>query len=396
MRRLRILQIFSRYLEYGGEEGSVFRIGDSLQKNHEVEYFFGSTEDLLEARRGTSFLAPFRAWHNQAVAQRLCRYQEVGKFDLWLVHNVLPGLSPSVYQAGSSLRVPIVHYLHNYRLGCTNGFFLNHGSPCERCLGGNFWPAFQTACWRNSRLVSGFMGLILRKIRRGGLFTKTAAWIAISEAQKQKHVAMGIPADRIHVIHHFYDHQEPAPAPCPDGDFLFLGRLSREKGADWLLRAWAKLDQRGRRLVIAGTGPEESCLRQLAGQLGLRDVLFTGFADKRQQADLWAKSAALVVPSIWDEPFGMVVLEAWARGRPVVAFAKGAFPELIRHQVDGLLAEPFSVESLASQIQMPILKPNECISMGKSGYNRLAAEFNQTIWLEKINKVFQKALSSPA
>jgi len=213
MRRLRILQIFSRYLEYGGEEGSVFRIGDALQDHHDVEYFIGSTEDLLGAGGRTSFLAPFRAWHNQAVAQRLRRYQELGKFDLWQIHNVLPGLSPSVYQAAFTLGVPIVHYLHNYRLSCTNGFFLNHGSPCERCLGGNFWPAFETACWRNSRLISGFMGLILRKIRQDGLFTKTAAWIAISEAQKQKHVAMGIPANRIHVIPHFYEHREPPPAP---------------------------------------------------------------------------------------------------------------------------------------------------------------------------------------
>ena len=46
MRRLKILQIFSRYLEYGGEEGSVFRIGDALQDHHDVEYFIGSTEDL--------------------------------------------------------------------------------------------------------------------------------------------------------------------------------------------------------------------------------------------------------------------------------------------------------------------------------------------------------------
>ena len=392
MRRLKILQIFSRYLEYGGEEGSVFRIGDALQDHHDVEYFIGSTEDLLGARKLTSFLAPLRAWHNQAVAHRLRRYQELGGFDLWQIHNVLPGLSSSVYQTAFALNVPIVHYLHNYRLSCTNGFFLNHGSPCERCLDGNFWPAFQTACWKNSRWISGFMGLILRKIRRDGLFTKTAAWIAISAAQKQKHVAMGIPADRIHVIHHFYDHQEPAPAPCPDGDFLFLGRLSREKGVDWLLRAWVKLHQRGRRLVIAGTGPEESSLRQLAGQLGLRDVLFTGFIDKRQQTDLWAKSAALVVPSIWDEPFGMVVLEAWARGRPVVAFAKGALPELIRHNADGLLAEPFSESSLAENIQELIISPAKGPAMGSAGRLRLEKEFSQQVWYKKIEATYQMAL----
>ena len=123
MRRLKILQIFSRYLEYGGEEGSVFRIGDALQEHHDVEYFIGSTEDLLGARKLTSFLAPLQAWHNQAVAHRLRRYQELGRFDFWQIHNVLPGLSSSVYQTAFALNVPIIHCLHNYRMGCTNGSY---------------------------------------------------------------------------------------------------------------------------------------------------------------------------------------------------------------------------------------------------------------------------------
>ena len=392
MRRLRILQIFSRYLEYGGEEGSVFRIGDALQKRYDVEYFIGSTEDLLGDRRAPSFLAPFRAWRNQSVARRLRRFQEVGRFDFWLIHNVLPGLSPSVYQTAFSLKIPVIHYLHNYRLSCTNGFFLNHGEPCERCLHGNFWPAFQTACWKNSRWISGFMGLILRKIRQMDLFSKTAAWIAISEAQKQKHVAMGIPAGRIHVIRHFYESRETPPPPAPKGDFLFLGRLSPEKGVDWLLRAWAKVHHLGPKLVIAGTGPEESRLRNLAKELGLRNVVFTGFADKARQAELWANSAALVIPSIWDEPFGMVVLEAWARARPVVAFAKGALPELIRHDSDGLLAEPFSESSLAANIKLLMDDASKATAMGRTGMLRLQNEFTQQNWLKSIQDVYEIVL----
>jgi glycosyltransferase involved in cell wall biosynthesis len=392
VRRLRVLQIFSRYLEFGGEEGSVFRIGDALQAHHDVEYFIGSSEDLLGNRRAPSLLAPLRAWRNQPVALRLRRYQEVGRFDFWLIHNVLPGLSPSVYRTAFSLGIPVIHYLHNYRLGCANGFFLNHGSPCERCLPGNFWPAFQTACWKNSRWISGFMGLILRNIRQMGLFSEVAAWIALSEAQKQKHVAMGIPANRIHVIHHFYQSRQPPPPPSPAGDFLFLGRLSSEKGVDLLLRAWAKTHHRGPKLVIAGAGPEESRLRKLANELGLRNIVFTGFVEKGRQAELWANSVALVVPSIWDEPFGMVVLEAWAHARPVVAFAKGALPELIRHNSDGLLAEPFSESSLAANMKLLLDHPSKATAMGRAGMFRLQNEFTQQNWLKKIQGVYEIVL----
>ena len=392
MRHLRILQIFSRYIHFGGEEGSVFRIGDALQQNHDIEYFIGSTKELLGTDIPSKIRAPFYALHNLPIAQRLRKYQEIGNFDLWQIHNVLPALSPSVYQTAFDLKVPVVHYLHNYRMGCTNGFFLNHGQPCERCLGGNFWPAFQTACWRNSRLISGFMGLILRRVRSIGTFHKVAAWISISDFQKKKHVAMGIPANHIHNIYHFYESSAPPPPTSPSGDTLFLGRLSREKGVDILLRAWAKVKNRNRRLVIAGTGPEESSLKKMASDLNLANVVFTGFLNKEQQASLWSNSSALVVPSIWDEPFGMVVLEAWAKERPVVAYAKGALPELIQHGVNGLLADPFSVEALAKNIQELIDKPDLGLRLGKAGNLRLKDEFNRTLWLSRIESVYKKVV----
>ncbi len=392
MKRLRILQIFSRYIHFGGEESSVFRIGDALQDKHDVEYFIGSTKDLLGYDMQSKIRAPFNAYYNLPIANRLRKYQEVGKFDLWQIHNVLPGLSPSVYQTAFDLKVPVVHYLHNYRMGCTNGFFLNHGQPCERCLGGNFWPAFQTACWQNSRLISGLMGLILRRVRSIGTFHKVAAWISISDFQKNKHAAMGIPADRIHNIHHFFESSAPPPSTPASGDTLFLGRLSREKGVDLLLRAWAKVRNANRRLVIAGTGPEESSLKNLASDLSLANVVFTGFLNAEQQASLWSNSSALVVPSIWDEPFGMVVLEAWAKERPVVAYAKGALPELIHHGVNGLLADPFSVDDLAKNIQELIDKPELGPRLGKAGNLRLKDEFNRTLWLSRIESVYQKVV----
>jgi len=392
VRRLRVLQIFSRYIHFGGEESSVFRIGDALQQIHDVEYFIGSTKEFLGSDIQSKVRAPFHAFYNLPIAQRLRKYQEIGNFDLWQIHNVLPALSPSVYQTAFDLKVPVVHYLHNYRMGCTNGFFLNHGKPCERCLGGNFWPAFQTACWCDSHLISGFMGVILRRVRSIGTFSKVAAWISISEFQKKKHMEIGIPAERIHNIHHFYECSTPPPPAPSSGDTLFLGRLSQEKGVDLLLRAWAKVKNRNRRLVIAGTGPEESSLKKLASDLNLPNVVFTGFLNKEQQVSLWSNSSALVVPSIWDEPFGMVVLEAWAKERPVVAYAKGALPELIHHGVSGLLADPFSVEALAKNIQELIDKPDLGPRLGKAGNLRLKDEFNRTLWLSRIESVYQKVM----
>ena len=394
MQRLRILQIFSRYLKFGGEEGFVDSFRNALLPSHDVTDYQGSTEELLGRSFSSKLMLPVRAFHSSRVANELRHLQKKGSFDLWVIQNALPGLSPSVYQTAFDLKVPVVHYLHNYRMACTNGFFLNHGQPCERCLHGNFWPAFQTACWRDSHLISGMMGLILRRVRSIGTFQKTAAWIALSHSQKAKHVQMGIPEKRIHVIPHFYEPKGGSIPPCPSGNILFLGRLSPEKGVDHLLQAWKLVRPNGRKLIIAGEGPEEPKLKALAKELSLRDVEFVGFLKGDQQRAVWAQTAFSVIPSIWSEPFPLTFLESWTQDRTFVANRLGAMAEVVIEGKDGLLAEPFSPVSLSAKIQELIENPDRCTEMGQAGKGRILNEFNRTLWLSRIESVYQTILPS--
>lgn len=395
MRRLRILQIFSRYAQIGGEENSVYRIGDTLQQDHDVEYFIGSTQELLGGDSLNRISAPFRAYANLPVRLRLLKYQSLGRFDLWLIHNVLPGLSPTVYSTAFSSNVPVVHFLHNYRMGCVNGFFLNHGQPCERCLGGNFWPAFITGCWHDSRLISGWMGLITRRIRHLNVFTKVSAWIALSQAQRLKHEQIGLPSSRLHVIPHFFEPKDPPPPPCPKGNILFLGRLSKEKGVDHLLHAWRLVNHQGRKLVIAGDGPEAGALKALSHTLILENVEFVGFLGKDAQREAWSQTAFSVIPSIWSEPFPLTFLESWSQARTFVANRLGAMAEVVREGKDGFLSEPFAEKSLADRIQLLINTPDACTTMGQAGHQRILTEFHKGLWLRKMNDVFQKVVLSP-
>jgi len=391
MRRLRILQIFNRYIHYGGEEASVFRIGDALQEQHEVEYFFGSTREFLNQGFLSRLSAPLRAFHDPKVSQRLKRYQEVGNFDLWQIHNVIPGLSPSVYQTAFRLNIPVVHFLHNYRFGCVNGLFLNHGQPCRRCLGGNFWPAFQTACWRDSHLVSGWQALILLYLRRLRIFNRVDAWVALSESQKLLHLKMGFPSEKIFVVPHFYEAKESPPPFSPQGSVLFLSRLSTEKGGQELLQAWAEIQGAGRELWIAGTGPEESLLRKQAESC--KNVKFLGFLNAEAQRNAWANCAFAVIPSIVPEAFGMIVLEAWARQRPVVAYRVGALAETIQDGVDGLLVEPGDRHGLAKAICRLSDNPDKARAMGIAGQEKLKNLYSRKKCLDQLSLIYQKILN---
>jgi len=389
MPRLRVLRIFGRYREYGGEEAAARRIHETLKPYMDGEWFESSTDAML----GTSFpariLAPFRVIHNERIGQELRRLQATRKFDAWEIHNVFPSLSPSVYAAGIRLGVPLIQYLHNYRLSCVNGMFLNHGKPCVRCINGNFFPAVQTKCWRNSRVACGFTGLALTRMRRLEVFRNVKAWIAISEAQKSLHIRMGIPAERIHVVPHFLEvTQHQVPPIGQDGYALFLGRLSVEKGVAQLLEAWRQVKYPGARLVIAGKGPEEEKLRAFARDKRLTNVEFRGFVPAEAQTDLWAGARFLVAPSIWEEPFGLVVLEAWAHGRPALTSDRGSFPEIIN--AGGLLCSPDSPAELAAAIHK-MFEPTDLISnMAAAGQKQLRTKFSRKSWINRIRSVYEQ------
>jgi len=385
-RRLQLLQIFNRYLQYGGEEGSITRIGDAIQQIHDVDYFFYSTSQLSGDTLWDKAKIPWKSFHNAEVADGLKRLQETRRYDAWQIHNIFPAMSPVVYEMALDMKMPIIHYLHNYRFSCVNGFFLNHGKPCQRCLSGNFWPAFETACWRDNRLQSGWMGLITNRIRQLPLFEKVFRWIAISEAQKREHVRMGIPPERITVIHHFLDPDSPPLPPAKAPTAIFVGRLSPEKGVDRLIEAWKKISGGDRMLLIMGDGPERAKLERQAA--GVRGIHFVGFVTKNEQTRYWQEALFSVVPSVWLEPFGMTVLESWANGRPVVAHAIGALPELIRDGVDGALANPESVDDLAEKMERLLSNPEQTAAMGLAGRKHLEDDFNQQRWLREIAVIY--------
>lgn len=138
--------------------------------------------------------------------------------------------------------------------------------------------------------------------------------------------------------------------PSAEPLFVFVGRLSREKGVDSLLRAFARAraGMPNARLRIVGGGEERPRLERLAGSLGLeREVVFLGTAPladiERELASAWAS----VAPSLWAEPLGLVAVEAVVRGVPVIASSIGGLAEVVEEGRSGLLFPNGDVIALA-------------------------------------------------
>jgi glycogen(starch) synthase len=155
-----------------------------------------------------------------------------------------------------------------------------------------------------------------------------AANVAVSHA-----IAQGIGIN-CHIIPNPYDDalfhtRNELPR---DKELIFVGRLVSDKGADLLIQAISILKQRDLtpELTIVGDGPERSCLEQLATNLGLKgQINFTGARSQAEVAEILCEHEILVVPSLWNEPFGVVALEGIASGCMVVGSDGGGLPEAI-------------------------------------------------------------------
>jgi len=384
-RKMKILQIFNRYSYYGGEEGWVKTIANALRSHHHIQNLYGSTETMLGTTFFSKAVAPLKAIWNWDAFDKVIELQNVEKFDLWIVHNVFPGLSPAIYDAARKLDVPVLQYLHNYRFGCINGFLLNHGKPCTLCLSGSFLPAVQTRCWHESRVACATMGISMTCLRTAGVLQQVAHWVAISHAQKAIHTRIGIPAEKISVLHHFYD-QPVMRADRPGRDVLFVGRLSQEKGVETLIDAWKQAGIRDRDLVIAGEGPMQPQLEERARSVP--NIRFTGFLKTEELEQAWLNAAVSVVPSIWEEPFGRVVLESWGHGVPVLAARIGALPELTEKGDTGWLFDPTSSESL-SQALRTVLADESALAAAAAKCHEAVSKFSKENWITAMNTILE-------
>jgi glycosyltransferase involved in cell wall biosynthesis len=236
------------------------------------------------------------------------------------------------------------------------------------------------------------MGAVMTRVRAMGVFRKVTAWIAISRAQKDLHVQMGIPAERIHILPHFFEPQPDLFTPEPGQDVLFVGRLSKEKGVEQLLDAWKRTDRGEAKLLLAGDGPERVALENKIAAEKIGGVEFLGFVAKEDQAAMWKRAALSVVPSIWEEPLGLVVFEAWERGRGVVVSDAGGLADSVEDGVDGFKVPMRDAEAWAAAMGKLLREPARSVEMARAGVAKLERDFTKEKWLGRIAAIYDGVL----
>jgi rhamnosyl/mannosyltransferase len=178
---------------------------------------------------------------------------------------------------------------------------------------------------------------------------------------------------------------------------LFVGRLVPYKGLRTLLRAFRHVRKRIRsaQLAIVGSGPEQPVLEQLANQLGLADaVRFVGTLSRPRLREAYSACDLFVLPSLSrSEAFGIVLLEAMARGKPVVATHVGGIPYVVRQGQSGILVPPFDPIPLAEAISQLLNDPELRQRMGQAGRKRVLANFTREPVTMQLLEIYRKLLA---
>jgi glycosyltransferase involved in cell wall biosynthesis len=377
-----VLVVHNHYQHPGGED-HVFAAETALLENrgHRVIRYAVHNDDIREM--STPRLAKATLW-NAAAYDAVRSVIRRERPDFAHFHNTFPLLSPAVYHAAKAEGVPVIQTLHNYRLLCSNAMLFRDGRPCNDCVQRKLaWPGVLHRCYRNSRAAS--LGVAAMLALHDAIHTWRDCvdlYLALTPFARDKFIEGGFPADRIFVKPNFVD---PDPgAGTGQGDYaLFVGRISEEKGIRTLLDAWALLGN-AIPLRVIGDGPlagwaEETSRRmsrvEVLGWKPLEDVL-TAMKDAR----------FLIFPSVWYETFGLVVVQAFAAGLPVIASGHGAMTSLIQDGLTGLHFRPGDPADLARQVRWALDHPSELSTMRRQARDeyeaRYSADRNYTALME--------------
>lgn len=218
--------------------------------------------------------------------------------------------------------------------------------------------------------------------RRLRLYRSFPKVVVLSDFMRQNLLRNGFADKRIQLLSPFI---ESAPAPrtnkvASPPRLLFVGQLIRGKGVDLLLQALSKVSA-DFRIFIAGGGKDRCWLEELAVELKIeRKVEFLGWTLNPEK--LYSTCDLLVLPFRWQEPFGLVGLEAAAKGLPIVAFDLGGCREYVFPGENGILIPPGNVDAMAKTIQNLLENPEKLLPMGEKGRQKTMLKFTPEKFLQ--------------
>jgi glycosyltransferase involved in cell wall biosynthesis len=395
---MRILLVHNRYRSAApsGENRVVDQEGEALvAQGHEVIRFGGSSDEIAQWSVAKKASLPARTIWSRETYRDLRTVLREQRPEVVHIHNTFPLLSAAALYACRDARVPVVATIHNYRLACANGAFFRNGAICHDCADGLPVRAVLHGCYRGSRAATVPVALSMG-VHRQAWKSLVSAYIFISASQRDLLRGSGLASDRVFVRHNLIPRRDrPPTARTPT--VVFAGRLDEAKGVLLLMRGWdwylRESGEPGLNLVIVGGGPLGD---QVSAWASTRpSVELTGTVSGDRCAELISRARAVLLPSAWEETFGLVAVEAMAAAVPPIAAGHGSFTELITPGVDGVLFNPNDPTALGLAIADVEKNPERYEVYGDQARKTYEHRFDPQRSVEELVEIYRFAIGNP-
>jgi glycosyltransferase involved in cell wall biosynthesis len=300
------------------------------------------------------------------------------RFDVIHYHNVSLVGGPDVLRYGQAVKL---YTLHEYWLVCpTHMLFKYNTGPCleRQCFRCTVFHKRPPQWWR-------YTDLIEESVKHVDLFLAPSSFIA----QKHQQLGLNIPTVELPYFSSRWETQRIEPAPMPDGPryFVFVGRLEKLKGVQTLIPVFRRYEQA--QLWVVGTGEYEAELRRMAA--GSSNIQFLGHQSGDRLRMLFDGAVATIVPSLWYEVFGIVILESLARATPVIVRNIGGMSKIIEESGGGMTFD--NDEQLLEAMDRLLADPHLRRRLGQQGHaafhQRWTADVHVPLYLSLITRLLE-------
>ena len=326
-------------------------------------------------------LSPFATHQTGRPLLKSSRIKEIleQSFDVIHYHNISLVGGPKILHYGQAVKL---YTLHEYWLICpTHLLFKFNHEACtyKQCLACTLVHRRPPQLWRYTEMIQ-------RAVQQVDLF------LSPSEFTMKKHYEMGlkIPVVALPYFTSRWERHDTFPRRYTGKIpyFLFVGRLVKSKGLQAILPIFRRYEKA--QLRIVGTGDYEPVLRRMA--LGSPNIKFLGYQSGESLRALYSQALATIVPSLWYEVFGLVILEALSQGTPVIVRNRGGMSEIVEESGGGFV---FNTEKeLVDAMDQLVNDSNLCEKLGRRGYEAVQKKWSAQIHIQRYLELVEQIAKS--
>jgi len=346
---VKILLCHNYYKVRGGEDEVVDFEAHLLEKNgYQVVRYFKKSIEVNNLFK--NILLFFNLFFSIKTINEIKKIIKEFKPDVAHIHNIFPIISPSIFYILRKNNIRIIYTIHNYRFYCSNGLCIKNEKLCNKCLNLSFRNILNI-CNEDKKIYDFFIKIIIYFMRKFKIYHMVNCFVAPSEFIRNQLIKFGIEENKIIIRRNslnIINDDYLKVKKDQDKYFIFVGRLSKEKGILELIKVFSSL--KNIKLKILGDGPLKSVIENNIKRYNLNNIELNGYISGKNKYGLIYNSIAAIIPSTCYENCPIVLLESLKLGVPVIGNNLGAIPEFIKENYNGYIYDYRNLDMLKEKI----------------------------------------------